>query len=356
KCQAAIQSWAELRGPAGERVGLLYDALCCRPFATALLAGIKTGAEWPTQRNGRFRLRPASALASYSLQELAALEPEALAVEQSNSSIAYARELILKCYRRLEPGEHPELELGWFLTERVRFEHVPALAGYIEYRSAQSAVWAIAVLHRYVCSRANAWSHTLASLSDYLRASCGSERADRGESGDPAPWRCAELLARSVREAMLLGVRVGQLHAALASARDDPAFRPEVFTDAEFRAWCVGLIGSIERAAELLAGRTELLPEADATADRLRQLARPAVERESARLAGTSLGRKSRCHGDLHLGQVLFTGEDFLVMDFEGEPARPLAERRAKCSVLKDVAGMVRSFDYAAAGALRQAA
>ncbi len=281
-----------------------------------------------------------------ALCHTAAFKPEALGVEQSNSSIRFGQQLILKCYRRLERGLHPELELGRFLTERARFSHVPALAGWIDYADGSSANRAIAVLHRYVHPQANAWNVALESLKQYVSASC--------LAGKSLPFRQVRqrpkvLLARSVRQARLLGARVGQLHAALASDGQDEAFRPERFEHTELRIWSGKLIASVQQAAETLARQTDLFAGAKSAAGQLLGSARAAVERRYERLAASPLGCKIRCHGDLHLGQLPCSGDDLLIIAIDGEPARPLAERRAKSSPLKDVAGMIRSFDYAAA-------
>ena len=239
----------------------------------------------------------------------------AMAAEQSNTSVVLGEELVLKVYRRLEAGVNPELELLRFLTARG-FTNVPALAGWYAY-SGRLMDATLGILQRYVAVEADGWTFALDALAD-----------------DPE---------RFLAEARRLGEVTGHMHATLASDSTDPAFAPE-----EPSAESLGLLTAT--IDEEIAGAFASLPELDA----LEPIAGRGEEvREQLRLVSHAgpLGRTIRHHGDYHLGQVLWTGADWMVIDFEGEPARPLAERRRKRSALRDVAGMLRSFAYVATAA-----
>ena len=246
------------------------------------------------------------------------------AVEQSNTSAVFGKRWVLKLLRRVEPGVHPDLEVVRFLSERASFRHVPPVGGYVEYRPRRGKPTTLAILSRYVESRGDAWTHALREAS---RGSVGSYR----------------------KTARLLGVRLAQLHAALASAPRHPGFRPEPFTSRHRRTLRDSLKRRARESLALLRRRIEQLhgPSFRRGVEVLRRT------REIRDVLG-AVGRiplrsiRIRCHGDLHLGQVLRMERDVMFVDFEGEPGRPLAERRRKDSPLKDVAGMLRSFHYAA--------
>ena len=237
-----------------------------------------------------------------------------LDAEQSNTSLVFDDRVILKLIRKLEPGLNPELEMGAFLA-RSGFAGTPRLLGSISVTGAVEAT--VAVAHAFVQVETDGWSYVL----DALRR------------GEPP--------LSEVRE---LGARIGELHAALASDEADARFAPEPIRREDLRRWTETLLGELERTVRV--GRSavpELAGRQQALAARIHRLGgvRPG-------------GVRIRQHGDLHLGQVLRSGGEWLVFDFEGEPARPLAERRQKHSPLKDVAGMLRSFAYAAAAAGRR--
>ncbi|MDQ7828873.1 MAG: putative maltokinase [Armatimonadota bacterium] len=262
------------------------------------------------------------------------LEPYLLGTEQSNTSVRFGRRCILKLLRRVEPGPHPDVEVVGFLTARG-FRHVPALIGWLAYRPAGEPPAALAVVQAYVPNRGDGWTYALG------RAQAGLQgEADRA-------WP---------DEAARLGRRTAELHLTLAGGTD-PAFSPEPFTDAEARA----LLGRVAALADRVLAQArrhlgELPPSAQVPVRAL--LARADAVRERLRRPLPAGGVRTRVHGDYHLGQVLVTPEvpaDFVLIDFEGEPARPLAERRRKDLPLRDVAGMVRSFHYAAEVALREA-
>jgi trehalose synthase-fused probable maltokinase len=260
--------------------------------------------------------------------------------EQSNTSFLIGDQYILKLIRRLEPGPNPELETGRFLLERTTFRRVPAPAGWVEYERPGQDPATLAMLHQFVSSEGSAWDAALRSLQS-LFAEPGSQTV---------PVQNAEAGALG----FTLGRRTGELHLALASADDVPAFRPEPLTADDLRQIqgriCEHIATVLPALEKLAAGKASTLSDLTATL-----LAKRSQLVDAARPPALQHGAmRIRCHGDYHLGQVLWEGHDCWIIDFEGEPTRPLAERRAKHSPLKDVAGMLRSFDYAARAGLGQ--
>jgi maltose alpha-D-glucosyltransferase/alpha-amylase len=284
--------------------------------------------------------------------------------EQSNTSVVYGDRLILKIYRRLEEGVNPDVEIGRFLTEQREFANTPPVAGALEYRPRGGAPMTLGLLQGYVANQGDAWSMTLDTLGRYF------ERVLTEQMSPPpdAPRDSATLLelARAglpelvcqqlgtyAERARLLGRRTAELHLALADAGQDSAFAPEPFTPFYQRSLYQSMRGQAARAMELLRKSIARLPE-ETRADARRVLERePQIAARFRAVIERKIGGlRTRYHGDYHLGQVLFTGKDFVIIDFEGEPARPLSERRLKRSPLRDVAGMLRSFSYAAYTAL----
>ena len=287
------------------------------------------------------------------------LPPRLLKGEQSNNSIAYGDRMILKFFRRVQEGLNPDLEIGLFLTQKAHFARVPAVAGAFEYRAEDGGVASVGILQRFVPNQGDAWRFTLQSLKGFWEETAkrpAGPPASAAETANPVlshetalPPVATELIGPYLHEAALLGKRTAELHLALASDPFDPGFAPEPFE--------LSFLSGLENSARELAARNfELLRrKLDQLPREVRNQAVDILSRESAILekfkslgGGKNLGLRIRIHGDYHLGQVLYTGSDFVIIDFEGEPARPLVERRIKHSPLQDVAGMVRSFHYAA--------
>jgi maltose alpha-D-glucosyltransferase / alpha-amylase len=278
------------------------------------------------------------------------LQPSLMKAEQSNSSVLYGRAFVLKVFRHLEMGVNPDLELGRFLSEKAAFRNIPPVAGAFEYRSGKGEPATMAILQGFVANRGDAWEHTLAALSIYYDRVAGENLPEpNAKSRNSA----AALLGDYAAEAALLGRRTAEMHGALASDRGDPAFAPEAFSPGLQRDISDSMIGLARESFGMLRRRApdfrgDFRKQVDATLDLEAKL----TERFQSLANRKLTGWRTRIHGDLHLGQVLFTGQDFMFIDFEGEPARTLAERREKHSPLRDVAGMVRSFHYAAYAAL----
>jgi trehalose synthase-fused probable maltokinase len=285
------------------------------------------------------------------------LKAKLLSGEQSNSSIVYGDRLILKFFRRIEEGVNPDLEVSAFLTERAHYRHVPALAGFLEYRTRQGKQNTQAILQAFVANEGDAWKYTLESLEDFYEAAESASRRGTRLSQDEIHQFIRETIGPYLKSVALLGQRTAELHLALASDRQDPAFAPEPFS-VEFReSFATSLLRMSSDVLGLLREKISVLPTA------WRSIAEAVMHREDeianrfrATLSKPIKAARIRIHGDFHLGQVLYTGSDFVIIDFEGEPARPLTERRVKRSPLQDVAGMLRSFHYAAFARLLGAA
>jgi trehalose synthase-fused probable maltokinase len=325
----------------------LEDAFSRPRFLAELLEVIKRKGEVPGEK-GRLRGCQAS-----SFHEGAPLpedvRPERLSGEQSNTSVIYGERAILKFFRRIEDGENPDLELGKFLTERARFPYVPRIAGWIEYQPQDGKAATQAILQEFVPNQGDAWRYALKILSAFYEQAADATPG----RGQPSSQGCQEFadepMARLLADIALLGRRTAELHLALASDSDYVAFAPEPFT-MQFQS-------KLERSfVELTSGILHLLRAriADVPSD-YTDRAKEIIGREQdilrrfrSGLSAPIHAMRVRIHGDYHLGQVLYTGSDFVIIDFEGEPARPLAQRRVKQSPLRDAAGMLRSFHYAA--------
>jgi len=348
-------------GPVGPAGGVLVDALRIPAVAERLAAGIGRGDRWQGDA-GVLVARPTEAYRDLRGDGRGRLPAVPSRGEQSNTSIVLGERLILKVFRRLEAGVNPDLEVGRVLTRRG-FAHAPAVAGALEYEPAVGEAGAAAILQAFVPNDGDAWSSTLETLEDVLEAA-----ATRGDAPPPVATSVAGLLALAgqrpppavrdmagafIDRVHLLGERTGELHLVLAGDPDDAAFAPEP-DDAAYRRHVHRAVrAATRRSFDLLRRRLPTLPDA-ARADAEAALAlRAGVDDRLARLLERpSGGLRIRVHGDFHLGQVLDAGRDFAIIDFEGEPGRPIAERRTKQSPLVDVAGMLRSFSYAAAGTL----
>jgi trehalose synthase-fused probable maltokinase len=284
-------------------------------------------------------------------------EAKVLSAEQSNTSVIFDKRVILKLIRKLEAGINPDSEILEFLTTQTTCRDVPALLGVMTYDDglldeAQPAT--VAVLQRFVPNVGDGWSYTLAHLVTLL------------DEGGKAVTECGDNLSKAVMsisgpflaQLRRLGEITGSLHVALASRQEPEAFRPEPITMHDVDLWQSGMKKHLtEVCHDLRVLHPEQQSAAGLTGDDVTRLESACGDRfGDLQILSRSTASKIRHHGDYHLGQVLKTNEGFVVIDFEGEPARPLEERRAKVCPLKDVGGMLRSFNYAAHAALKQRA
>ncbi|MEO8050153.1 MAG: maltose alpha-D-glucosyltransferase [Acidobacteriota bacterium] len=290
------------------------------------------------------------------------LPPKRLTGEQSNSSILYGKQLILKLFRKIEPGPNPDWEIGRYLTEETDFRRVPSLAGAIEYAQEGSEGTTLAMLQGLIQNEGDGWSWFQEELARYYEQHAPilfppdatlPERTSPTLDGPPASALAREHLGIDLDSAALLGRRTAEMHLALASAKTDPALSVEPMHVGDFQELAGNFrfhaIRVLDRLKENLARLPDdFVEQGGLLLSRRRELLGAFQDLATAEIGG----QKTRIHGDYHLGQVLLVKHDFVILDFEGEPARSLAERRAKQSPLKDVAGMLRSFSYAAHSAL----
>ncbi len=343
-----------VRLPDTEEPGALYDTTMEPQIAAALLGEV---AGRRALRGMRGQVRSERTGAYRRLETRGEATPATvMRAEQSNTSIVYGDRWVLKLFRRLEDGVSLDLELGRYLTDRA-FPNAPGVGGTLEYRVGAAEPRTMALLQQHVANEGDAWKLTLDELGVFLeRASAWRAKPSRMAVDAGALLRLAqnepseearELIGAYLELSRLLGRRTAELHAALSGRPDDPAFAPEPFTVFYQRSLYQSLRNLTGQVLQSAGTRRDELvaraPEVGAVLD--------AEEEILARFARV-LGRRIhvvriRTHGDYHLGQVLFTGKDFVITDFEGEPARPLSERRMKRSALRDVAGMLRSFHYA---------
>jgi maltose alpha-D-glucosyltransferase/alpha-amylase len=279
-------------------------------------------------------------------------------VEQSNSSAVLGGAAIMKLFRRVEPGINPDYEIGSHLTRSKLFQHTPATHGAIEYRRGRDTVITLMTKQELVQNDGDAWAHALDAVGRYYERATARPVESRGKA--PSAPRSAQLPERMPTDdeatllngypdnAHLLGQRTAEMHDALASSIE-PDFEPDEMSKLYLRALYQTLRNGVRRPLQSLkAGANKLEGDNRELAERVLARRDELIDRIAAVRDLPLEGRRIRCHGDYHLGQVLWTGADFYIIDFEGEPMRTLGERRLKRSPLTDVAGMCRSLDYAA--------
>ncbi|HUC84763.1 MAG TPA: putative maltokinase [Candidatus Acidoferrales bacterium] len=344
--------------------GVLYDAIVSKEFCRALLA-LTAFHHTMKGETGEIEAEPTRVLRRVRRENGLDIEPKVSKAEQSNSSVIYGNSIILKFFRRLDIGLNPELEIERFLAAR-NFPHSPALAGALEYRDHDGHTATMAVLTSFVPGCHDAWEDTLAALVSFYETVEGlpaqpseTPQASEAESsrrgpGQP-PKKPVELIGSYLEDARTLGQRTAALHLALASEPADPAFRPEPWTVEGQQALVESLQSLARQNFQLLRQRlADIPPESQALAEQVLPLESLVAQRFNGLGGQAADAVRIRTHGDYHLGQVLHHGDDFLIIDFEGEPAISLEQRRAKQSALRDVAGMIYSFFYAANAALRE--
>ena len=282
---------------------------------------------------------------------------QVLGAEQSNSSMLFDNKFFLKLYRKLEDGVNPDVEITRFLTEHTDFPNVPAFVGALEYRRPKAEPTVVCLLQRAAANEGDAWVLTLDAVGRYYERVLGRKADLQNETAPPGVLLDELIGGVYPDKAKLLGQRTGELHLALASSTQNPAFVPEPFNAMAQRSVYQTMRASLRRAFTLLEKK---LPDlSSAFRDEAKEVLAAEQEmlgREKRLLDRRTNAAKIRIHGDYHLGQLLYTGKDFVILDFEGEPARALSERKLKRSALRDVAGMMRSFQYAAYSALWQPA
>jgi maltose alpha-D-glucosyltransferase/alpha-amylase len=344
--------------------GVLYDATYDPESSRELLRIVRDGVELKLE-HGCLRGFASGTLAALipSSTSAAALAPRRSAAEQSNTSVLFGDRLIMKLFRHPEAGINPDCEIGRFLTDEARFTNVPPFGGSIEYLFPEEPATTVAMLQGLIANQGDGWEWTLEELERFyethiLEAVPTGELLRPGRAELPPGVRRASAFALdrmgiAIDAACVLGRRTAEMHLALASSSTNPAFTAEPIS-AEY-------LENLRKGINLQAAEAyNLLKKSMSTlADDTVELAALLLSRRTRTLSEPWIsetlsidGQRTRIHGDYHLGQVLRVKTDFFILDFEGEPARPLEVRRAKHSPLKDVAGMLRSFNYAAWSAL----
>ena len=328
------------------RIGIIGDAFADAAFCRAMVQAISLGQTLSCEL-GLICFSPTNAFAAMDREAYTQLPVHPPATLGSNTAVILGEQLFLKGYRHLQTGTHPEFELGRFLTDVAHFSNTAPVFGVVEYQGKDGNNMTLALLQGYVENQGDGWSYTLDYLGRFLE-----ESSTAVEAVKPA----AEIHSAYLVLIGTLGQRTGELHIALGQVTGDAAFDPEPVTDSELASWVTHVQAEAKATLDQLEHRLEglgetvqnsaltLLSQRNALTDRL-------LTCVSEQLTAV----KTRYHGDYHLGQVLLTQNDFVITDFEGEPVRPFSERCYKHSPLRDVAGMLRSFNYAADTALTHA-
>jgi len=317
-----------------------FDPVFCRELAGAIGARRELRAT-----KGAFRFVPSGRFDSI-VGDPAALEARTPMAHSSNTAVRFGDGAFLKLYRLLDEGGNSELEMLRFLTDIARFERIPPLAGHVEYTADGGEAATLALLQGFVANQGDGWAYTLDYLDRFLET--------RRVAG--APPAEAETHDAFVALMKTLGRRTAELHRALAIPVVEPAFTPVPLADREFSQWMQRLRGDAQQMLDLLERRRDALPvAAREAADALLAARGALLRRIETQTSPRGKALKLRCHGTYHLRQVLVASNDFVIINFEGEPQRALAERREKQLPVRDVAGMLRSFSQAAHAALLRA-
>ncbi|AIS17939.1 alpha-amylase [Pseudomonas rhizosphaerae] len=326
----------------GREVGLITDAFVLESFIHSVIDGLQADQTLATGE-GEIHFKATDHLAGLNLNETSVIRY--LSAEQSNSSVVIGGSLVLKMIRRVSGGIHPELEMGAYLTA-AGYANISPLMGSVSRVDASGTPHLLMIAQGYLNNQGDAWEWTQNNLERAIRDEMAFAHSEQGQRYDA--------LGELADFAGMLGQRLGEMHVALAAPGAQADFLARVSTEKDAQAWTDSICSQVERALGLLEQRradfaeqdqalvAELLSERDTLLAHVEQLSKQAVG-----------GLIMRVHGDLHLGQMLVVQGDAYLIDFEGEPARPLEERRAKYSPYKDVGGVLRSFDYAAAMAVR---
>jgi maltose alpha-D-glucosyltransferase/alpha-amylase len=343
--------------------GVLYDASIDEEVTASLLTVIAgnrkirgEAGDLVGQRTREFRHVTAGV-------DVGALSPSLVRAEQSNTAVIYGDKLFFKIFRRVEAGVNPDLEVSRYLTDRG-FPNAPCLAGSLEYTRGRAEPLTLGVLFEFVPNEGDAWNLTRDTLGEFFERALASQATAPAVRLDaPALLAMSDasdspealsMIGPYLESARLLGQRTSELHVALASAQD-PLLAPEPFTSYNQRSWYQSLRNLTSRNLRLLSAsiRAQEVP-ARAEAEAVLAQEDAILRRFSSIVLSPLHAMRIRCHGDFHLGQVLFKGNDFVIIDFEGEPARALTERRLRGTPMRDVAGMLRSFNYAVHDVLLQ--
>lgn len=357
-CPQSVIALMKLNG----EEGVLYDAIYGIELQQAIIRYMGQHEGIP-QQSGEIVFIGNKELKKH-IAETERPRPRVISAEQSNTSITYDNKYYLKIYRKVDHAVNPDVEITEYLTKNAGFKHIPGFIGTIEWHFGKETM-VLGMMQQMVTSNSDGWAYMLDRLDDFNEtvltntATINTMPEHRGSLTSPVsyeetPESVKELMDGTVAELVrLLGIRTGEMHLALSSNNELPAFKPEEFSLHYQRSLFSSLVSLVRVAYQNLNKNLKKLPEhiqkeAQEILDMKEQVLNSLKKIYSKKIDAL----KIRIHGDYHLGQVLFTGKDFLILDFEGEPARTYSERRLKYSALRDVAGMIRSLHYAAYGSL----
>jgi maltose alpha-D-glucosyltransferase/alpha-amylase len=344
--------------------GVLYDALSNPSFCRLLLESILQSRRIDSEQQGTLIASLTQPYRTISVATETIMDAKVVRGEQSNTSVIFGDKLILKLFRRIDQGINPDLEICRFLTEKTSFTQIAPVVGSIEYSKKRSDPVTLAMLQEFVPNEGDAWEYTLDVLQNYLEEILSAQHEPAyaeqpiglsllNLAEEEIPPMVAEVIGPYIESARVLGKRTAEMHVALCSDWSDPNFAPERFTSLYQRSLYQSMRNRAGETFVTLRNKQWEMPEhIQPDVSELVVNEDTLIARFQSILAHKISTMRTRIHGDYHLGQVLFTGNDFVIIDFEGEPARSLAERRMKRSPLTDVAGMIRSFDYAVHTAL----
>ncbi len=356
------QVLARLREQPSGKEGLLYAATRTREFCQALVDAMSRRRFFSVAQ-GELRVVCNSALRAHAGNGApGSLDPVFLKSEHNNTIAILGDKFFLKLFRHLEPGVNPDLEVGRFLSERA-FPNSPQVVGSVEYLRPNHQTLTLGIVRRMVPHVQDFWAYTLDMLSRYFErvhtasAEVRLEPLPEGSilelAGRDVPEKVVGLLGTYLELARLLGQRTAEMHLALASAPNDRDFAPEAFTPFYQRGLFQSMRNLVVSNLGLLRRSLARVPPAvRPQAERVAALEADIIKRLRVVHQTPLSGKRIRCHGDFHLGEVLYTGKDFVFIDFEGEHERPIGERRIKRSPLFDIAALIRSLDYVTYAAL----
>ena len=343
----------------GNKEGFLYDAVYSNDFQVSLFSHIANNKK--TNLNGTsihfHSKKEAATFFNIDKEETAT---KVLGVEQSNTSFIFGDKYFLKIYRKLDRTVNPDVEITKFLTERAKLEHVPKFIGAIEREDGSGPSMVMGMMQEVVPNQGDSWEYIKDSVSRYFERVMAQHEMKagtkmKGDLYNPAQFeQMPEALQNMiggayVERVLLLGQRTAEMHIALASDNSDKDFKPEDFSLHYQRSLFSSLQSLVRSTMQTLDRQMKNLPaNIRHEAQEILKMRGEILDRFKLIFDHKIDTKKIRTHGDFHLGQVLFTGKDFVIIDFEGEPARSFSERRLKRSPLRDVAGMIRSFHYAA--------
>jgi maltose alpha-D-glucosyltransferase/alpha-amylase len=323
----------------GRRLGILTDAFSLSSFAHRFVACLAAGEQF-AHADGNLQFRPTEA-GRKALDAAQDVEINWFAAEQSNSSLTVGDVLMVKIYRRISPGFHPETEMGRYLTEQG-FEHSPPLLGDVVRVTPDGTPSTLAVALGFVRHQGDAWTWILDHLTRALD--------QPASAAEPGKEEKADLLADCEAVIAAIGRRLGEMHAVLARDTADQVFAPKTAQASDAAQWAQKTEERIGKGFDAIGQYKNWEREQDRERAKTILSMRAAIVAGIRRLAKSGSGTlMTRIHGDFHLGQVLVVSGDAYIIDFEGEPAASIAERRAKASPLRDVAGLLRSIDYVGA-------